>query len=100
MLENIRKHNHLLGLYIGTTLSLINNGHKPLADSFWSFLQALQAFIKKTKQETNNHVLLDKIWKAADASARCKTFIEEQITILKNSISAPAFKPTYANIAS
>lgn len=98
MPKNIREHGHLLGLYIGTTLNLINNGHKPPADSFRSFLQASQAFIEKTKQEPNNHVLLDEIRKAPDASARRETFIEEQITVMKN--STPASKPTYANIAS
>ncbi len=98
MPENTREHGHLLGLYIGTTLSLINNGHKPPADSFRSFLQASQAFIDKTKQEPNNHVLLDEIRKAADASARRETFIEEQITVIKN--STPTSKPTYANVAS
>ena len=85
MLENIRGHGHLPRLYINTTLNLINDGYKPPPDRFRSFLQALQAFIEKTKLEPNNHMLLDKIWKAPNASADRKTFIKEQITAIKNS---------------
>ena len=55
-------------------------------------------FIEKTKQEPNNHVLLEEIQKAADASTRCKTFIEEKIIAIKN--SAPTSKLLYANVAS
>ncbi|WP_375449372.1 hypothetical protein [uncultured Nostoc sp.] len=66
--------------------------------SFRSFLQASSAFIEKTKQEPNNHVLLEEIRKAADASTRCETFIEEQITAIKN--SAPTSNLLYANVAS
>lgn len=98
MSENMCEHSHLLGLYIVTILSLINNGHKPLTNSFRSFLQVSKAFIDKAKQESNNHILLDKIRKAIDASAHCKIFIKEQITVIKNSI--PTSKLTYTNVAS
>ena len=98
MPEKTREHGHMLGLYIGITLSLINDGHKPPAESFRSFLQASLAFIEKTKQEPNNHVLLEEIRKAADASIRRKTFIEEQITAIKN--SKPTSNQSYANVAS
>lgn len=98
MPENIREHGHLLGLYINTTLNLINNGYKPPPDSFRSLLQASQAFIEKTKYEPNNHVLLDEIQKAADASARRETFMKEQITAIKN--SSPTTKQSYADITS
>ncbi len=98
MPENIREHGHLLGLYINTTLNLVDEGYKPPPDSFRSFLQASQAFIEKTKHEPNNHVLLDEIRKAADASARRETFIEEQITAIKN--ASPITKQSYADITS
>ncbi len=96
--NNIREHGHMLGLYIDTTLKLIQDGHRPPAESFKNFLQASSAFIEKTKQEPNNHVLLEEIRKAADASIRRETFIEEQITAIKN--SAPTSNISYANIAS
>ena len=98
MPENTREHSHMLGLYIDTTLKLIQDGHRPPAKSFKSFLQALSTFIEKTKQEPNNHVLLEEIRKAADASMRRETFIEKQITTIKN--SAPNSNLSYANVAS
>ena len=98
MSENTCKHGHILGLYIDTTLKLIQDGHRPPAESFKSFLQASSTFIEKTKQEPNNHVLFEEIRKAAIASTRHKTFIKEQITAIKN--SAPTSNLSYANVAS
>lgn len=93
MLENTPEHGHLLGLYIGTTLNFINDGHKPPANSFRSFLQASQAFIEKTLQEPNNHVLLEEIRKAASQNIYQRT-----ITAIKN--STPTSKQSYADVAS
>lgn len=96
MPKNIHKHDYLLGLYINTILNLINDRYKFPPDSFQSFLQVLQAFIEKTKHEFNNHVVLDKIQKAANMSAYCEIFIKEQITTIKN--SSPTINQLYVNI--
>lgn len=69
---------------IDATLDFVQNGPKPSLESFRSLLQASIAFIEKIKQESNNHALLEEIRKAADASMRWKTFIEEQIIDMKN----------------
>ncbi len=98
MPENTCENSHILGLYIDTTLKLIQDGYGPLAESSKNFLQASSAFIEKTKQEPSNHVLLKQIRKTADASTNRKTFIEEQITTIKN--SAPTSNLSYANITS
>lgn len=88
----------MLGLYIDSTLKLNQDRHKPLAKSFKSFLQALSAFKKKTRQGPSNHNILEEVRKAADASTHRETFIEEQIIAMKN--SAITSNPSYANIAS
>ena len=98
MPENIREHGHMLGFYIDTTPKLIQDGHRPPAESFKNFLQASSAFIEKTKQEPSNHILVEEIRKAGDASTCHKTFIEEQITAIKN--FALISNLSYANIAS
>lgn len=86
------------GLYIDTTLKLIQGGHKPPGKSFKSFLQTSSAFIEKVKQGPTNHDIFEEIRKAADASTRRETFIEEQIIAIKN--SSPISNLSYANVAS
>ncbi len=56
-------------------------------------------FITKTKEEPKNQTTLDEIQKAADASFRRESHIEEQIIAIKN---APAItgKASYSTIAS
>lgn len=98
MPENTREHGHILGLYIDSTLKLIQDGHKPPAESFKGFLQASSAFIEKTRQGPSNHDILEEVRKTTDASARRETFIEEQIIAMKN--SGTTSNPSYANIAS
>lgn len=51
----------MLGLYIDTTFMFIQDGYKPLAESFENFFQALSMFIEKTKYKPNNHILFKKI---------------------------------------
>ena len=65
--DNIRKHGLILGMYIDTTLALMDEGHKPPSDTFKAIFQATLTFITKTKNEPNNQTILDKIQKAADA---------------------------------
>ncbi len=98
MPEHICEHGHMLGLYIDTTLKLIQGGHKPPGESFKSFLQASSAFIEKVKQGPTNHDIFEEIRKAANASTRRETFIEEQIIAIKN--SSPISNLSYANVAS
>ncbi len=93
--DNTREHGPMLGMYIDTTLALMDEGHKPPSDTLKALFQATLMFITKTKKEPNNQTILDEIQKAADASFRRKSHIEKQIVAIKN---APAM--TYATIAS
>ena len=99
MPDNTREHGHMLGMYIDTTLALMADGHKPPMETFKAFLQATLTFITKTKQEPNNQTILEEIQKAADASSRRESYIEEQITAIKNA-PAIAGRASYAAIAS
>ncbi len=97
--DNIRVHGLMLGIYIDTTLFLMNKGHKPLSDTFKVLFQAILTFITKTKEEPNNQTILDEIQKAADASFRRESYIEEQIIAIENT-PAMTRKASYATIAS
>lgn len=89
----------MLGMYIDTTLALMDEGHKPPSDTLKALFQATLTFITKTKEGPNNQTILDEIQKAADATFRRESHIEEQIVAIKN---APAMtgKASYATIAS
>ncbi len=97
--ENTREHRLIFGIYIDTTLALIDEGHKPPPDTLKVLFQARLTFITKTKEEPNNQTILNEIQKTADASFRHESYIEEQIIAIKN---APAMtrKASYATIAS
>ena len=97
--DNIREHSLMLGMYIDTTLALMDKSHKPPSNTLKAIFQATLTFITKTKEEPNNQTILDEIQKAAHASFRRKSHIEEQIVAMKN---APAIrgKASYATIAS
>ena len=66
--DNTREHGLMLGIYIDTTLALMEEGHKSSSDTLKALSQAMLTFIAKTKEEPNNQTILDKIQKAADAS--------------------------------
>ncbi len=89
----------MLSIYIDTTLALMDEGHKPPPDTLKALFQAILTFITKTKEQPNNQTILDEIQKAADASFRRESYIEEQIIAIKN---APAMtkKASYATIVS
>ncbi len=97
--DNLREHGLMLGMYIDTTLALMDKGHKPPPNTLKALFQATLTFITKTKEEPNNQTILDKIQKTADASFRHESYIEEQIIAIEN---APAMtgKASYATIAS
>ncbi len=54
--------------------------------------------MKKIKLELNDHMLLEKIWKAVETFMQQKTFIKKEITAIKN--YASTLKLSYSNIAS
>ena len=45
--ENIYKHGYMLRLYIDITLKFTHDRHKPLLESFITFLQTLSVFTKQ-----------------------------------------------------
>ena len=84
MPDKTREHGHMLGMYLNTTLTLMTDSQKPPIETFKAFLQATLKFITKTKQEPNNQTILEETQKAADASLQRESYIEEQITAIKN----------------
>ncbi len=66
--DNTREHDLMLGMYIDTTLALMDEGHKPPPDTLKAHFQAKLTFIIKNKKEPNNQTILDEIQKATDTS--------------------------------
>lgn len=61
IVDDIHEYSFMLGIYIDTTLALMDKGHKPLSDTLKAFFQATLIFITKIKEEPNNQTILDKI---------------------------------------
>ena len=59
--DNTREHGLRFGIYIDTTLALIDKGYKPLSNTLKPFFQAILTFIIKTKKKLNNQTILNKI---------------------------------------
>ncbi len=51
--DNTHEYSLMLGMYIDTTLALMNEGHKPLSDILKALFQATLMFITKIKEEPN-----------------------------------------------
>lgn len=66
--DDTREYGFMLGIYIDTTLALMDKGHKPFSDTLKALFQATLIFITKIKEEPNNQTILDEIQKAADTS--------------------------------
>ncbi len=97
--DHTREHGLMLSMYIDTTLALMDEGHKPPPNTLKASFQATLTFITKTKEEPNNQTILDEIQKAADASFRRESYIEEQIIAIKNA-PANTGKASYVMITS
>ncbi len=64
--DNTSEHGLMLGMYIDTTLPLMDEGHNPPPDTLKALFQATLTFITQTKEEPKNQTIRDKIQKAED----------------------------------
>lgn len=89
--DNTREHGFMLGMYIDTTLALMDEGHKTPSDTLKALFQTTLTFITKTKEGPNEPQHVDSITTNILMNMRYKNLVPQQVISLASAKSLMTF---------
>lgn len=91
LLPDIREHGTLLLLHTNNILSRVQNKENPPIGITETLLKNVIAYLKKTREELRQKEILEEVQKVFFNALQYQKHMEENLTIVKSSISNKSF---------